>query len=93
MLTSYLLTSASTKDLPSEARPSLRRSNTTTSHVPTVKSPYDPSLTGTATSRRSSFLGNFFGPAVQQHHEPEKLYGFLPHDAPDHADYVTGLSV
>jgi hypothetical protein len=66
--------SASTRDLSSEARPSLRRSNTTTSHVPTIKSPYDPSLAGTtASSRRSSFLGNFFGPTVQHHHEPEKL--------------------
>ena len=67
--------SASTRDLPSEARPSLRRSYTTTSYVPTVKPLYDPSLTGTtSTNRRSSFFGSFFGPSVQsRHHEPEKL--------------------
>ena len=81
MLTSSLRRSVSTRDLPSEARPSLRRSATTNSHIPTIKSPYDPSLTGTtATIKRSSFLGSFFGPAVQHHHEPERLYGRV---APD----------
>ncbi|TVY67388.1 hypothetical protein LSUE1_G009227 [Lachnellula suecica] len=64
----------STREPSSVSPPSLRRSNTTSSHVPSVKQ-YPPSLTTTNTStRRSSFLGTFFGPTSPQHHrEPERL--------------------
>lgn len=66
---------ASTRDLPSDNKPTLKRSNTTTSHTPSFKSPSVPSLSETHTSKRSSFLGSFFGPSVQQQprREPERL--------------------
>ncbi|KAH6671942.1 hypothetical protein B0J14DRAFT_594777 [Halenospora varia] len=63
---------ASTREPRSEAPPSLRRSNTT-SQIPSAK-PYAPSLTTTATTtKRSSFLGSFFGPPAPQNREPERL--------------------
>ncbi|PVH78496.1 hypothetical protein DL98DRAFT_246512 [Cadophora sp. DSE1049] len=64
----------SSRILHSEARPALKRSNTTSSHVPSTRS-HIPSTAGTSlTAKRSSFMGSFFGPGIQQHHhEPEKL--------------------
>jgi hypothetical protein len=60
------LRSTSTRDIPSTSRPSIKRSKTTTSHVPSSATP-----TSTA-ARRSSFMGGLFGgppkPVV-----PEKL--------------------
>ncbi|KAG4437178.1 hypothetical protein IFR05_007334 [Cadophora sp. M221] len=63
-----------TRVLHSEAKPALKRNNTTSSHVPSTKS-HIPSTAGTSpTAKRSSFIGSFFKPGVQQHHhEPEKL--------------------
>ncbi|CZT53001.1 related to ariadne-2 protein [Rhynchosporium secalis] len=64
----------STRILHSEARPSLKRSNTTTSHVPSTKSNMPSAAPTSPTAKRSSFIGSFFGPVLQQqHHEPEKL--------------------
>ena len=70
--------SASTKHLPTETKPGLQRSNTTSSHIPSTRSSHPPSISGTnSTNKRSSFLGSFFGPAAPQLHEPEKLYNVL----------------
>ena len=65
--------SISTRDLPSQSRPSLKRSDTTTSHSNSVKTSHPPPTTGTSSSKRASFLGSFFGPSVQQPQVPEKL--------------------
>ncbi|KAH7317875.1 hypothetical protein BKA65DRAFT_410598, partial [Rhexocercosporidium sp. MPI-PUGE-AT-0058] len=64
----------STRTLHSEARPTLKRSNTSTSHVPSTRS-HIPSTAGTSpTVKRSGLMGSFFGSGTQQHHrEPEKL--------------------
>ncbi|TVY15626.1 E3 ubiquitin-protein ligase itt1 [Lachnellula arida] len=64
--------STSTREPPSTSPSSLRRSHTTSSHIPSVKQ-YAPSLTTTNTTKRASFLGGFFTPAPQPHREPERL--------------------
>ncbi|TVY32296.1 putative lipase, partial [Lachnellula subtilissima] len=65
--------STSTREPASTSPHSIRRSHTTSSHIPSVKQ-YAPSLTTTNTAnKRSSFLGGFFTPAPQPHREPERL--------------------
>ncbi|KAF8862529.1 hypothetical protein BDZ45DRAFT_799021 [Acephala macrosclerotiorum] len=62
--------SVSTRNLTSPAKPTLRRSNTTTSHLPPARG-HAPTLS--SSTKRSSFLGGFFAPAAPHHIEPEKL--------------------
>ncbi|CAG8979914.1 hypothetical protein HYALB_00011837 [Hymenoscyphus albidus] len=65
----------STREVTVKAAPALKRSHTTSSHVPSTK--HAPSLGTTsthATNRRSTgLLSTFFAPVVQQRHEPERL--------------------
>lgn len=53
----------SNRHMPSDSRPSLERSNTTTSHAPTANT----------SSRRASFFGGFLRPIPQPPREPERL--------------------